>query len=255
MLTPGASIEAAVLLIGDELLSGRTRDSNLGTIAQFLEPLGIVVREARIVADVHAEIVAAVRALSSRYRYVFTTGGIGPTHDDITADAIAEAFGCSIDVREDARALLEAHYSRQGSGLNAARLRMARIPEGARLIANPVSAAPGFAIGNVFVLAGVPGIMRAMLDDVGPRLETGAVVHSASVRGVGVREGNIADGLSSLAQAKPGLNFGSYPYYGPDGYGVTLVVRGRAKADVDAAVGDLLAIMAAEGVSGERVGP
>jgi molybdenum cofactor synthesis domain-containing protein len=247
------TLDAAVLLIGDELLSGRTRDTNLGTLAQFLAPLGIAVRETRIVSDVQDDIVAAVQALAARYRYVFTTGGIGPTHDDITADAMAKAFGCNIDVREDARALLELHYAKQGLELNAARLRMARIPDGAKLIANPVSAAPGFQIENVFVMAGVPGVMRGMLEDVGKRLEGGAVVQSLSVRGMGLREGNIAEGLGQLAKASPELSFGSYPYYGAEGYGVTLVVRGVDEGAVRAACEALSALIAAEGITPEQV--
>src|SRR5690606_16701790 len=170
-------VKAAVLLIGDELLSGRTQDVNLQAIAKFLAPLGVQVAEARIVSDEIAHIVSAVNDLRAKYDYVFTTGGIGPTHDDKTADAIAAAFGVNIDVRDDARAILEAHY-KGPSNLNDARLRMARIPDGATLIANPVSRAPGFQLGNVFVLAGVPSIMRGMLQDIAHRIEGGAIVRS-----------------------------------------------------------------------------
>jgi molybdenum cofactor synthesis domain-containing protein len=219
-----ALVRAAVLLIGDELLSGRTQDTNLRTIAMFLAPLGVQVAEARVVSDEPGEIAAAVNALRTRYAYVFTTGGIGPTHDDKTADAVAAAFGVAIDVRADAREILEAHYGT--AEINEARLRMARIPDGATLIANPVSKAPGFQIGNVFVMAGVPSIMRAMLEDVGRRLDGGAVVRSVTVRARSLREGDLAAPLGALQKAEPAVSFGSYPWYEPpDGYGVHLVAR------------------------------
>src|SRR5687767_14160224 len=170
---------AGLLLIGDEILSGRTKDKNLGYIADFLTALGIDLKEARVVADIEDDIVAAVNALRSRYTYVFTTGGIGPTHDDITADAIAKAFAVTIDHDPRAVAILKAHYS--PGQLNEARMRMARIPEGAELIENPVSKAPGFRLGNVFVMAGVPKIMQAMMDQLGPRLTRGSPMISATV--------------------------------------------------------------------------
>ena len=217
-------VKAAVLLIGDELLSGRTQDINLQTIAKFLAPLGVQVAEARVVADVPDEIVAAVNALRSKYNYVFTTGGIGPTHDDKTADAMAAAFGVNIDVREDALEILKAHY-KGTTPINEARLRMARIPDGASLIANPVSKAPGFQIGNVFVMAGVPSIMRGMLQDIAHRIEGGAVVRSVTVRGKGVREGDIAEALQALEESAPGVSFGSYPWFLPGDFGLHLVAR------------------------------
>ena len=164
---------AAMLVIGDEILSGRTRDTNTNHLAKELTNRGIRLREARVVADDHAVIVAAVRALSAAYDHVFTSGGIGPTHDDITADAVADAFGASIDVRADAHEILKAHYQRTGLELNAARLRMARIPEGATLIDNPISSAPGFTLGNVHVMAGVPAIFEAMVAGVLPTLTGG----------------------------------------------------------------------------------
>jgi molybdenum cofactor synthesis domain-containing protein len=213
-----------VLLIGDELLSGRTQDVNLQTIAKFLAPLGIQILEARIVPDTPARIIEAVNALRAAYDYVLTTGGIGPTHDDKTADCIAAAFGVHIGVRDDARAILEAHYKGRDN-LNEARLRMARIPDGALLIANPVSRAPGFQMGNVFVMAGVPSIMRGMLEDVGHRLKGGAVVRSRTVRAGGVKEGDIAASLAALEAGSPGVSFGSYPWFSADGYGVHLVAR------------------------------
>jgi len=231
-MSAAKAVTAGIVLIGDELLSGRTRDVNLQQIAQFLQPLGITVSEVRIVPDVQAAIVEAVQALSQRCDYVFTTGGIGPTHDDITADAVAAAFGRKIGVREDARKILEGLYARSGTGLTEARLRMARIPEGADLIANPVTGAPGFQIENVFVLAGVPKIARAMLEDAAPRLTRGAVTHSISVRLENAREGDLAERLSALQAEHPDESIGSYPWFeeNADGSfrrGVVLVARGR----------------------------
>ena len=245
-------VKAAVLLIGDELLSGRTQDVNLQTIAKFLAPLGVQVAEARVVADIPEEIVSAVNALRVKYDYVFTTGGIGPTHDDKTADAMASAFGVGIGVRDDARAILEAHY-KGASNLNEARLRMARIPDGASLIANPVSKAPGFQIGNVFVMAGVPSIMRGMLQDVAHRIQGGAVVATRTVRGKGVREGDIAAGLEKLEAAAPGVSFGSYPWFTPDGYGLHLVARSADAAALARAGEDLKALIRACGAEPEEV--
>ncbi len=246
-------VKAAVLLIGDELLSGRTQDVNLQTIAKFLAPLGVQVAEARVVADVPDEIVAAVNALRAKYDYVFTTGGIGPTHDDKTADAMAAAFGVNIDVRDDARAILEAHY-RGATNLNEARLRMARIPDGASLIANPVSRAPGFQIGNVFVMAGVPSITRGMLQDVGHRLQGGAVVQAVAVRGKRLREGDIAAGLQALEEAAPGVSFGSYPWFAPgEDYGVNLVARSADAEALTKAGEDLQALIRSCGVDPEVV--
>jgi molybdenum cofactor synthesis domain-containing protein len=217
---------AAVLLIGDELLSGRTRDINLQQIAQFLEPLGIPVCEARTVPDIQDEIVAAVNALRAKYTYVFTTGGIGPTHDDITADAIAAAFGVGISEHPEALRDMAARYAAMNTEFTPARRRMARVPHGASLVVNPVSGAPGFQTGNVFTLAGVPQIARAMLEDIGPRLQSGAVVHKVTVRGKGLREGDLAEALGQIAKASPGVGIGSYPWYGSyEDHGVALVAR------------------------------
>jgi molybdenum cofactor synthesis domain-containing protein len=246
-------VKAAVLLIGDELLSGRTQDVNLQTIAKFLAPLGVQVAEARVVADVPDEIVAAVNELRAKYDYVFTTGGIGPTHDDKTADAMAAAFGVNIDVRDDAREILQAHY-KSVSSLNAARLRMARIPDGASLIANPVSKAPGFQLGNVLVMAGVPSIMRGMLQDVGHRLDGGQVVASRTVRAKGVGESQISKGLESLeTDAGGAVAFGSYPWFTPEGFGVHLVARSADAAALDKAASDLAALIRACGAEPEIV--
>ncbi len=243
---------AAVLIIGDEILSGRTADTNLNTLARFLGALGIDLMEARTVGDRPEQIVEALNALRAGHDYVFTTGGIGPTHDDITADCVAEAFGVGIDERADALAILERRY---GDELNEARRRMARIPDGGELIANPVTDAPGFQIGNVFVMAGVPKIMTAMLEDVAPRLRTGAVVHARTLRVTGVGEGAIAAPLALAAKADRDLSFGSYPFgAGSDGeVGTNLVVRGRDAARVEAAVEALATTLGAAGIATARV--
>lgn len=237
-----SSLTAAVLIIGDEILSGRTRDSNLNTLARFLAPLGVDLMEARVVGDRQDQILAALNALRAAHDYVFTTGGIGPTHDDITADAVGAAFGVPVSEHPEALAILERRYA--PGEFNAARRRMARVPQGGVLIANPVSDAPGFQVENVFVMAGVPRIMEAMLDDVAPRLKTGAPVHSRTLRVTGVGEGAVADILRAAAEARPGLSFGSYPFGFGAGQnssevGTQLVIRGRDQAEVDAAEHDL----------------
>lgn len=203
-------ITAAILVIGDEILSGRTKDQNIGWIADHLTAIGIDLKEVRVVADDEASIVEALDALRLRYRYVFTTGGIGPTHDDITADCVAKAFGVPIGIDPRAVALMEPHYAARGAPLTAARLRMARIPEGAELVENSISAAPGFMIGNVVVMAGVPAIMRVMLDDATRHLERGAPVLSRSIH-VPHPEGEIAELLRSHQGAYPSVAMGSYP--------------------------------------------
>jgi molybdenum cofactor synthesis domain-containing protein len=217
---------AAVLLIGDEILSGRTKDKNLGYIADFLTALGIDLLEARVVGDNEAAIVAAVNDLRSRYSYVFTTGGIGPTHDDITADAVAKAFGVPIDHDPQAVALLQAFFSEIGREPNEARMRMARLPQGARMIPNPVSKAPGFQIGNVHVMAGVPAIMQAMLQELAPGLARGVPMRSAAVT-IRAGEGDIAAGLGSIQKAHPTVVIGSYPFEADDGFAAQIVLRSR----------------------------
>ena len=198
MGSPGGDgvVTAAVLIIGDEILSGRTQDTNLRDIARYLGVHGVDLCEARTVPDVLDEIVDALNALRARYDYVITTGGIGPTHDDITADAVAAAFGVELEEHPDILAMMQ---SRWGDQMNAARRRMARVPVGGALVNNPVQGPPGFTIGNVFVLAGVPQIMRGMLEDVGPRLRSGAVVLSRTVRVEGSGEGAIAGPLEAVA--------------------------------------------------------
>jgi molybdenum cofactor synthesis domain-containing protein len=231
MTTP--TVTAALLVIGDEILSGRTKDKNIGYIAEYLTGIGIDLREVRIVPDVKDEIVAAVNALRSRYAYLFTTGGIGPTHDDITADCIAEAFGVPIDVDERARAMMLERY--RPEDLNEARLRMARIPHGADLIENPISRAPGFRLGNVIVMAGVPSIMQAMLDNVAKTLATGARMIIETIEAGGVPEGLYAAGLGEVAKTHESVSIGSYPSFGPSGFRNQIVVRGKDAPAVDAA--------------------
>ena len=233
---------AAMLVIGDEILSGRTRDANMHYLAGELTTRGIDLREVRVVSDDAPAIVAAVRALSDGFEHVFTSGGIGPTHDDITADCMAEAFGASIDVREDARALLAAHYERQGAELNEVRLRMARIPDGAALIDNPVSIAPGFTIRNVHVMAGVPTVFKAMVASVIPTLTGGAPLLSQSLR-IDRGEGDIAGPLGKLAADYPELSIGSYPFQKDGAYGSNIVIRGHDGAQIDAAIVRLAAEM------------
>ena len=231
---------AAMLVIGDEILSGRTRDANMHHLANELTKAGIDLREVRVVSDDAPAIVAAVKALSAAYETVFTSGGIGPTHDDITADCIAEAFGAHIDVRDDARALLAAHYERQGTELNEARLRMARIPDGATLIDNPVSVAPGFKMGNVHVMAGVPSVFQAMVASVIPTLTGGAPLLSQTLR-IQRGEGDIAGPLGVLARDYPDLSIGSYPYQKDGVYGANIVIRGSDGAMVSEAMTRLAA--------------
>jgi molybdenum cofactor synthesis domain-containing protein len=227
-------VTAAVLVIGDEILSGRTKDKNIGYIAEYLTNIGIDLREVRVVADDEGDIIAAVDALRHRYTYVFTTGGIGPTHDDITADCIAKAFGVPISIDERARALLLERIAEKD--LNEARLRMARIPHGAELIKNSVSKAPGFRIGNVHVMAGVPAIMQAMLDAIAPTLKTGKRMLSQSVR-ADLREGDIGSELAVVAKAHPQTMIGSYPFMDDAGRPNTnVVVRARDAETLAAAV-------------------
>ncbi len=232
---------AAMLVIGDEILSGRTRDSNMHHLAGELTRHGIRLVEARVVADDHAAIVAAVNGLRAGHDHVFTSGGIGPTHDDITADAIAAAFGVPITHRADALGLLAAHYARAGLELNEARRRMARIPDGAVLIDNPVSTAPGFSLGNVHVMAGVPRIFEAMLAGLLPGLTGGEPLLSQSLR-VERGEGDIAADFAALAAEFPDLSLGSYPFAMNGAVGTSLVVRGTDAGRISAAMARLAAL-------------
>lgn len=234
---------AAMLVIGDEILSGRTRDANMHHLAGRLTEAGIDLKEVRIVSDDAAAIIAAVQALSEAFDHVFTSGGIGPTHDDITADCIAAAFDAHIDIRDDARALLQAHYDRSGQELNAARLRMARIPDGATLIDNPVSTAPGFTLRNVHVMAGVPSVFQAMVASILPTLTGGAPLMSRTLRLVR-GEGDIAGPLGAFAAEFADLSVGSYPFVKDGVYGSNIVVRGSDAARLDAAMDALGALFA-----------
>jgi len=235
---------AAMLVIGDEILSGRTRDANMHHLAGQLTDVGIDLKEVRVVSDDAPAIIAAVKALSASHDTVFTSGGIGPTHDDITADCIAAAFDAHIDVRDDARALLQAHYDRSGMELNAARLRMARIPDGASLIDNPVSVAPGFTMGNVHVMAGVPSVFQAMVASVLPTLVGGARLMSRTLR-VMRGEGDIAEPLGTFATDYADLSVGSYPFQKDGVYGSNIVVRGTDPARLDLAMDALHRMFAA----------
>src|ERR1700731_569923 len=219
-------VTAGLLVIGDEILSGRTKDKNIGYVAEYLTVIGIDLKEVRIVPDEEPEIVAALNALRGRYDYVFTTGGIGPTHDDITADAVAKAFGVSIDYDPRAAEILRVRMAQVGGVMNEARMRMARLPAGADLVLNKVSAAPGFWIGNVIVMAGVPSIMQAMLDYVAPKLATGAKMLSETVR-ADTREGDIGTELGAVAKAHPDVMIGSYPFMDERGPNTNIVVRAR----------------------------
>ncbi|MFD2741008.1 competence/damage-inducible protein A [Sulfitobacter aestuarii] len=232
---------AAMLVIGDEILSGRTRDSNMHFLAGKLTEIGVDLKEVRVIGDENGAIIAAVQALSRAYDHVFTSGGIGPTHDDITADCIAAAFDREIDVRDDARAILAAHYERSGLELNPARLRMARIPAGAELIANPVSAAPGFRLENVHVLAGVPSVFQAMVESVLPGLSGGRPLISRTLR-IERGEGDIAGPLGELAADYPMLSIGSYPFQKDGIYGAHVVIRGNDEDEIDTALARLEAV-------------
>jgi molybdenum cofactor synthesis domain-containing protein len=220
-------VTAGLLVIGDEILSGRTKDKNIGYTADYLTAIGIDLNEVRVVSDEESAIVAALNALRTAYDYVFTTGGIGPTHDDITADCVAKAFGVALPYHPDAVEILKQRMAKTGGELNEARLRMARIPEGAQLIVNKVSGAPGFWIGNVIVMAGVPSVMQAMLDEVAPKLKTGAKLISATIR-ADAKEGDVGTELGAIAKAHPETIIGSYPFFDEKlGPNTNIVVRAR----------------------------
>ena len=235
---------AAVLLIGNEVLSGRTKDKNLGFIADYLSALGIDLMEARVVADDEADIVAAVNALRARYTYVFSTGGIGPTHDDITADCMAKAFGVGISHHPEAVAILTAYFKEMGREANEARMRMARVPEGGALIDNPISKAPGFRIGTVFVMAGIPKIMQAMMNSLASQLVKGAVAKSVTIEFQG-GEGDVAKPLGEIQGRNSKVTIGSYPFETPQGFATNLVLRSRDDAALEAAAKDVEVLAAA----------
>ena len=236
-------VTAGILVIGDEILSGRTKDKNIGFIAEYLTNIGIDLKEVRVVSDDEADIVAALNALRARYTYVFTTGGIGPTHDDITADSIAKAFGVGIDHHPEVVARFKERFKNPGE-LNEARLRMARIPDGAELIQSATILAPGFKIGNVITMAGVPSIMQAMMDIVAPTLQSGVRMLSESVR-ANSREGDIGGPLRAIAEAHPDTIIGSYPFLDENSKPNTnLVVRSRDQAKLTAAMDAVKAMLA-----------
>jgi molybdenum cofactor synthesis domain-containing protein len=237
-------VTAALLVIGDEILSGRTKDKNIGHIAEYLTTIGIDLREVRIVPDEEAEIVAALNALRTRYTYVFTTGGIGPTHDDITADCVAKAFAVPIDYHPRAVKMMTERVTAAGGVMNEARMRMTRVPSGAELVENKISAAPGFWIENVIVMAGVPHIMQAMLEYVMPKLKTGARMLSKSVR-ADCREGDIGTELGEIARQHPEVVIGSYPFMDERIGGNThVVVRSRDAQKLAAAMVAVEAMLA-----------
>jgi len=224
---PKELVTAGLLVIGDEILSGRTKDKNIGYIAEYLTALGIDLMEVRVVGDEESAVIDALNALRHRYTYVFTTGGIGPTHDDITADCVAKAFGVSIDVDPRALAIMQERLASTGTEMNDARLRMTRIPKGADLVLNKVSGAPGMWIGNVIVMAGVPSIMQAMLDEVAPKLKTGVRMLAETIR-ADAREGDIGTELGEIAKANPQVAIGSYPFFDPQrGANTNVVLRAR----------------------------
>ena len=227
MSQPKEIVTAATLVIGDEILSGRTKDKNVGYIADYLTAIGIDLKEVRVVADDESAIVDALNTLRAKYTYVFTTGGIGPTHDDITADCVAKAFGVALPYHPDAIALIKERLAKTGGELNEARMRMARIPEGAKLVANKVSGAPGFWIGYVITMAGIPTVMQAMLDEVAPRLKTGTKLMSETIR-ADLKEGDVGTELGAIAKANPEAIIGSYPFFDEKlGPNTNIVVRSR----------------------------
>jgi len=230
---------AALLLIGDEILSGRTQDRNLSPIATWLNLQGIRLAEARVVADRHEQIVEAVNALRARYDYLFTTGGIGPTHDDITVDAIAAALGVPVIVHPKARATLESYYAGRG-GLNEARLRMARVPDGAELIENAASGAPGIRVGNIFILAGIPKVAAMMLDALSGRIEGGRPMLARTI-GCWVPESEVAELLGDTERAHPACQIGSYPFFKEGRGGANFVIRSTDDGALEACRLDLVA--------------
>ncbi|PHQ71521.1 MAG: competence/damage-inducible protein A [Sneathiella sp.] len=240
-------VTAAVIVIGDEILSGRTKDKNMLYMAERLNEIGVQLREARIIPDVEAEIVDAVNACRKKYDYVFTTGGIGPTHDDITANAIAAAFNVGIDHHPEAMDILTRHYQTSGIEFNDARKRMARIPDGASLVDNPVSKAPGFQIENVIVMAGVPIIMQAMFEGFADQIHGGAKMLSRTL-GVNMPEGKVAAQLGALQEKYPNVSMGSYPYFKQGDVGTNLVFRSIDEGDLNRSFQELSDQLKKEGV-------
>jgi molybdenum cofactor synthesis domain-containing protein len=228
---PGQQIvTAAVLVIGDEILSGRTKDRNIGYIADYCTAIGIDLKEVRVISDDEHAIIEALNALRTKYTYVFTTGGIGPTHDDITADCVAKAFGVALEFHPEAVAIMKERVAKMGGELNEARMRMTRIPHGAALVHNKVSGAPGFWIGNVITMAGIPAVMQGMLDEVAPKLKTGTKLISETIR-ADAKEGDVGTELGEIAKAHPDTIIGSYPFIDEKlGPNTNIVVRSRDTA-------------------------
>lgn len=246
------TVTAAMIVIGDEILSGRTKDKNIGYIADHCTAIGIRLSEVRVVSDDRDEIVHAVNALRRKHDYVFTTGGIGPTHDDITAESIAAAFSVPIDINDEAKALLVPFWENRGFEVTEARLRMTRIPQGATLIANSVSIAPGFMIENVIVMAGIPKVMHVMLDAVTPKLRTGVKLQSQTLK-VTHAEGDVAVPLSKAQDRFPDVSMGSYPFVSEQGFGTQLVLRSTDQDQLEKAMAALLDLLDAEGIEATRV--
>lgn len=245
---------ACLLVIGNEVLSGRTQDVNVQFIATELGKLGIPLREVRIIPDVADTIIATVNECRARFDHVFTTGGIGPTHDDITSECVAAAFGVKWEPHPEAWARMEKHY--KPGDFNPARQRMATTPRGATLIDNPISVAPGFTIGNVHVMAGVPRIMQAMFRSLAPTLERGTPIMSGAVHAIGLLEGDVAAGLEAIQKRYPDLDLGSYPFYRSTGNGVALVAKGTNPAAVQACVAEVTELIRERGkepVGGEPI--
>ena len=248
--TPEAPVTAALVVIGNEILSGRTKDVNVAYLARQLTALGIQLAEVRMVRDEESAIVAAVNTLRVAHTYVFTTGGIGPTHDDITCEAIARAFDLPYRINPEAERILVEFYKGTGRELNEARMRMAYTPEGATLIDNPVSRAPGFRVENVHVLAGIPAVMRAMFESVAPTLKGGRAVRSREIA-VLLGEGDVAARLEALQERYPALEIGSYPFVRDGAYGTTLVLRGTDEDEIGQAADELCTILRALGAEPE----
>jgi len=238
----GSVVTAALLVIGDEILSGRTKDKNIGYVAEYLTGIGIDLKEVRVVPDEEPEIVAALNAMRARYTYVFTTGGIGPTHDDITAECVAKAFGVPIDYHPRAVEIMRARVAQTGGVMNEARMRMTRVPKGGELVLNKISGAPGFWIGNVIVMAGIPSVMQAMLEYVTPQLKTGARMLSDTVR-ADCREGDIGTELGEIAKQHPDVIIGSYPFMDERGGNTNVVVRSRDPQKITAAIAAIQAML------------
>jgi molybdenum cofactor synthesis domain-containing protein len=245
-------VTACLLIIGNEILSGRTDDANLAFLARGLNDVGVQLREARVIPDVPEVIIATVQTVREQFDYVLTTGGIGPTHDDITTECVARSFGLKLVLNEEAHRRLAAHYARRGAELNEARLRMAHLPEGALLIDNPLSAAPGFRVGNVFVLAGVPIVCKAMFEQVKGMLQGGASVLTRSVT-CDLSEGNLAADLSAIQDAYPKVEIGSYPFWRPDMAGVSLVMRSADATALDGAAEEVLTMVKRLNATPERI--